>query len=171
MSVNTLNKRRKEALRTLATSMTALLFLVIGGSGLLLFFHLFEASVKELHEVLGLFFVAAVLLHLFFNWGGMRRYFPKKLFIATLLAVTTASSFFVFSAEEGENPKVVIIESVLAAPLDEVSRLLGVEPQEARERLAKAQVDVTDGTSLKVLADTNKRSPFELIGVIRQQDK
>ncbi|MBU1642189.1 DUF4405 domain-containing protein [bacterium] len=32
-------------------------------------FHLFESRVKELHAILGLAFVAAVLMHVVYNWA------------------------------------------------------------------------------------------------------
>lgn len=164
-----LNTVKKGHARVLATSLTALLFLIIGGSGVLMFFHLFESYVKELHEILGLFFVAAVLFHLFYNWGGMRRYFPKKIFVVTALAVLTATSAFLLSAEGGENPKVVIIEAVLGAPLGEVSRLLGVDSQEATQRLAEEGFILSGQGTIIDIAKSNERSPFEVIQLIRQQ--
>lgn len=164
-------KIKKEHARVLATSMTALLFLVIGGSGVLMYFHLFDTLVKELHEVLGLLFVAAILFHLFYNWGSMKRYFSKKLFAFSTAAVVVMTSFFLFSAQGGENPKVIIIESVLNAPLEEVSHLFGVNTADARQRLEDQGISVSEQGSLNDIAKANARSPFALIQLMRQHEK
>ena len=70
----------KSQKRDIATSLTSLIFIVIGGTGVLMYFHLFDSYTKELHEIIGLFFVAVVFLHVFFNWNSMRTYFSKKVF-------------------------------------------------------------------------------------------
>ncbi len=171
MFLTNILKTEKSEAKVLATSMTALLFIVIGGSGILMFFHLFESRVKELHEILGLLFVAAILFHLFYNWGSMRRYFSKQLFLLSALAVIITTAVFVFNAGGGENPKALIIESVLAAPFEEVSHLLGVDPEDAKRRLDTEGITHSGQGSITDIAETNKRSPFEVIQLIHQKEK
>ncbi len=69
----------KLILRDVATSASTVLFLVIGISGLMMFFHFFDNYVKELHEILGVGFVLAVLLHIIANFSSMKKYFSKKI--------------------------------------------------------------------------------------------
>lgn len=68
--------------RPLATGATALTFAVVATTGVMLFFRLFDAKVKELHEILGLVFAAAAPAHLSLHWKSMRTYFPKRSFLA-----------------------------------------------------------------------------------------
>ena len=53
----------KNKKRDIATSITTLVFLVIGTTGVLMYFHIFDKYTKEMHEIFGLVFVAAVFLH------------------------------------------------------------------------------------------------------------
>ena len=158
----------KSLLKESATSLTALVFLVVGGSGVALFFHLFEAYVKEMHEILGLVFVAAALLHLYFNWNGMKRYFPKKLFLGYAGVVVLAAVLFMASVEEGPNPKRTLIDKSLTAPLALSLPLLGTDLETARVRLAEKEITIGDAASLLEIAKNNKTSPFAIVSLIAQ---
>jgi hypothetical protein len=162
-------KMTKKELKNFATSMTALLFLVIGGSGLMMFFHLFDSRVKELHEILGLAFVAVILLHVFYNWGSMKSYFTRKIFLVSALVVFVTASAFVAGAGGGESPKGMIIKSVLSAPVEEVSRLFSVDPADARQRLADRGITIFRNQSVDEIAKANQVSPFEVITIISRQ--
>ena len=58
--------------KDLATSLTALLFVVIGITGVIMFFHFFDKYVEDMHAILGLVFVAVVFLHVFFNFKSIK---------------------------------------------------------------------------------------------------
>jgi hypothetical protein len=161
----------KTQLRNLATSLTALLFLVIGGSGVLMFFHLFDSRITQMHEILGLVFVAAILMHLFYNRGSMRTYFAKKIFLIAALVVFATASAFILSAKGGESPKGMIIKAVLSAPLSDVSSLLGIDPADAKQRLTAKGIKELDQQSIGEIANANKISPFEMIAIINQQKR
>jgi len=66
--------------RDIATSATALLFTVIGTTGVLMYFHILDNYTKQMHEILGLAFVVAILLHIMVNFKNMKKYFSKKIF-------------------------------------------------------------------------------------------
>ena len=134
-----------------------------------MFFHLFESRVKEMHEILGVAFTAAILLHLFYNWGSMRAYFAKKIFFLTALVVFVTASAFIVSAKGGESPKSRIIKSALSAPLEDVSRLFGVDPADAKLRLTAQGITVLDQQSIDAIAKSNEVSPFDMIAIINQQ--
>jgi len=51
--------------RDIATSLTTFLFIVIGTTGVLMYFHILDSYTKEMHEIMGLAFVAIVFLHVF----------------------------------------------------------------------------------------------------------
>lgn len=150
-------------IRESATSLTSLVFVVVGGTGLMLYFHFFESSVKELHETLGLLFVAAALAHVFFNWKGMKRYFPKKLFAAYAVAVALTAGVFIASAPTGPNPKRMLIDKALHAPLPVAFSLLGATPEAAAKLLGEKGIEIKGASSILEVAQQNGVSPFAVV--------
>ncbi len=161
---------RKSLIKEVATSLTALVFLVVGITGVLMFFHLFESYTKEMHEILGLLFVAAALLHVYFNWSAMQRYFPKKTFLLFATLITLVSAGFIATASKGENPKRAIIDAVLKAPLETSAKIFGTDRNQI-EKLLEAQGMTFENThSLLEIAEKNRKSPFEIIaGITKKQ--
>lgn len=153
--------------RTVATSLTTITFLIIGISGVMLFFHFFDAQVKELHEILGLVFMGAVVFHLFYNWKSMKSYFNKKVFLSSLVAGVLVSAAFVgTSLEQGENPKRTIIESVLKAPINSSLALFKLTNDQATNKLKKANINFDNQTTILAIAQANKTSPFKIIAIL-----
>ncbi len=152
--------------RTLATSLTTTMFLVIGISGVMLFFHFFSNEVKSLHEYLGLVFVAAVFFHVFYNFKAMKNYFTKRVFISTLLLTVVVSSGFIIQSATagGDNPKGKIIGSVLKAPLEQSFAVLGIT--NAKEKLENENLKFEESQNIEELAKLNKTSPFDLVTIL-----
>ncbi len=151
--------------RTIATSLTTLLFLVVGISGIMMYFHFFTRQVKDLHEILGLVFVVAVILHVFYNFKSMKTYFTKKVFIGLAILTLVVSNVFILqSLNQKDDPKRLIIQSLLKAPLNDSYRILGVE--NAKEKLIKEDFQITDASSLEELAKLNTVSPFKMISIL-----
>lgn len=151
--------------KTIATSFTTLLFLVVGISGIMMYFHFFSGQVKDLHEILGLAFVVAVLFHVFYNFKSMKTYFTKKIFIGLAILVLILSNIFILqSLNKGDSPKGFIIQSLLKAPLNDSYRILGI--QNPKEKLIKENFHITDASSLDELAKLNTTSPFKLISIL-----
>ena len=88
---------KKGTIRDIATSFTTTIFLVIGISGTMMFFHFYDSSVKELHEILGLVFVLVALFHIFYNFKSMKNYFSKNNF--TLYFKITIISLSLYKEE------------------------------------------------------------------------
>lgn len=157
----------KSFFREWATALTALVFVVIGTTGSLLFFHLFESRVKELHEILGLVFVAAALAHVYFNWSSMKRYFPKKVFLVSLAIVAVVSAGFILSAKSGPNPKALVLDRVLNAPLPHAMAVLGLSPMQYGKSLKAAGLK-PGGSTIAEIARNNNVSPFEVIAALNK---
>ena len=87
--------------KDIATSLTSLVFLVVGITGVMMYFHLFTSSVKDLHEILGLLFVVAALFHVLVNFKQMKQYFSKKIFLSLAVVVTIISSGFIINSSAG----------------------------------------------------------------------
>lgn len=119
-----------------------------------------------MHEILGLFFVGAILLHVFFNWKSMKNYFNKKIFLIAASITIITSSVFVLNAPSGENPKGTIIKSVLNAPLKDSFKILNVEYDYAIMNLENNGIKINDEISIYKLAKNNKTSPFRIVSII-----
>lgn len=152
--------------RDFATSFTTTLFLVIGISGVMMYFHFFDSKVKELHEVLGLFFVGAILLHIFFNWASMKKYFTKKIFLVASAITFVAAGFFIATAPSGENPKGTILNKVINAPLTDSLKVLNVEYDYAEMTLENNNIKIDENQTIMQIAKANSVSPFKIVAII-----
>lgn len=160
---------KKSEQRTIATSLTTGIFLVIGISGLMLFFHFWESLVKSLHEYLGVAFVVVVLFHVLYNWSSMKNYFTKKVFLFATVCVLIISGGFMYNAStlsSGKSPKEVLIVSMLNAPLKDAFGILGNDLSTAKEKLQNAGISIHQEGSLRELASTNKTSPFRIVDIL-----
>ena len=68
------NKEFKDHIKSLATPLTSIIFLVVAISGVLMYFHLLDKYTKDVHEIFGLVFVVVSLIHIFFNWKSMKNH-------------------------------------------------------------------------------------------------
>lgn len=154
-------------IRDYATSFTTLMFLVIGISGVMMFFHFYDKYVKELHEILGLVFVAAALFHVLANWKAMKNYFSKKVFLfAIAVTLVVSGGFVVKSLSQGENPKGVMMGRVLNGPSAITFQLLNGDYNKAVEKLKAQNIIVGEGKSINEIAKENKTSPFRIVDIV-----
>jgi uncharacterized membrane protein len=154
--------------RDIATSLTTLVFLIVGTTGVFMYFHILDKYTKDIHEILGLAFVAVVFFHVLFNWKSMKQYFSKKVFLlSTIFILFVTIGFIVDSAtEEGEHPKKTIIVSMLKAPLEDAISILGQDMDIVTIRLNEKGIKIENEASLKELAKNNDIPPFELVSII-----
>lgn len=161
---------KKIKARDFATSFSVALFLIVGVSGVLMFFHLFDKYTKNLHEILGLLFVAIIFAHIWVNWKSMRGYFTKKIFaLALFLTFLVTLGFVVDSDSKGENPKIVILHSMLKAPMESSLKVLGIDEKVALLKLQESGVSLDKKESIDIIAKYNNRSPFEIVSIMINQ--
>ena len=111
--------------KTLATSLTTALFLVIGISGVMIYFGLFKGNVKDLHEILGLGFIVAVIFHLFYNWKQMKKYFNRNTFLSSVLITALITGGFIINSLYKEpSPKGVVLQSMMKTPIENALKVL-----------------------------------------------
>ena len=71
--------------------------IIVGVSGLLMFFHIKSSLIEELHEIVGLLFVIGFLLHLLNNRKPLAHSltgkFPKIIIAAVIIGAITAMAF------------------------------------------------------------------------------
>jgi Na+/melibiose symporter-like transporter len=152
--------------KTLATSLTTFAFIVMGTTGVLMYFHILDNYTKELHEILGLAFVAIVFAHVFFNWKAMKKYFSKKLFYFSAGIISIVSLGFILTAPTGPNVKRILINSVLGNPIEKTAVLFVDNYDLAKKKFEAAGLIIESDKSLKELAMINQTSPFKLLDIL-----
>lgn len=156
----------KLKLRDIATSFTATMFIVMAITGILMFFHILDRYTKNLHEILGLAFVVAVIFHVIFNWKGMKSYFTKKVFAVASILVLAVALGFIANTKDGKNPKRVIIDSILNAPINNSFVILNGDVDMAKTQLESAGIMIKTADSIQEIADKNEVSPFKVVDII-----
>lgn len=146
-------------LRYVVTPVATGTAVVVGVTGGLMFFHLFEGQVKELHEWLGIVSVVAVTLHLVRNRAALLAYFRRGWAMPAALAVSglVAAGFVGGSMLGGEpgRPDPRALYGVLEqATLAELAPVLDVPQGTLLERLEAAGVAGASPTAtVRQLAD------------------
>jgi len=152
--------------RDIATSATALLFTVIGTTGVLMYFHILDNYTKQMHEILGLAFVVAILLHIMVNFKNMKKYFAKKIFFVLTFVTVIIVSGFIINAPEGKNPKSIVFTALFNAEI-ETSFLVFVEDFDlAKIKLEEAGINIEGLDSIGKIAKANKTSPFDIVKIL-----
>ena len=152
--------------RNYITPFISLVFLVVGLSGLLMFFHLFDGYTEVVHEFLGVFFVVCAIFHIILNWKALKIHFKKGVFIPTALAVIAVSILFI--VQQHFNPKVdtLLLDRIIKAPINDAFKALGVDYSEAVKRLDTKGISVEGATTIEAIWINNNADPEEVIDLI-----
>lgn len=157
---------KKGLLKDIATSSTTLVFLVVGITGVLMYFHLFDAYTKQMHEILGLVFVVAALIHVFVNFKQMKQYFLKKIFFVLSLVLLSVVVVFTLNVEDGSNPKRVAIEKVLKSPIEQTFVLFSDDKDELIMKLEDKGIKFNNEKTILEIAKANDTSPFRIVSIL-----
>jgi hypothetical protein len=156
--------------RKIVTPITGVLALVIGISGVMLFFHVGEGLVKEAHEWLGVAFAVVMLVHLAMNWKAFKQHFKKPVAWIGTGAVSVISVMFLMvslSGEPHENPIRSIMQSIETASVIDLAPVFKLSQAEMTERLNRAGVNIDTGReSLQELAGKSGLDSRRLIAVL-----
>lgn len=149
-------------LRRYATQATVALSVVIGLSGVMLFFHLGEAYVKELHEWLGMAFVVVAVAHAVRHRHSVVAMVKQPRMRVLFAAAAVVTAAFVFApGESGGNPFHQTVDVVLAAPIKDVAPLVGTSADELAARL-----NTTDTSqSIQAIARAQGVHPAQVLSV------
>ena len=150
--------------KNMATSLTAVVFLIVGTSGIMMFFHIFDDYTKVLHEIFGLFFTVVVGFHVLYNWSSMKSYFNKKVFLISSIFVLVIGLVFILNSEEDE--KIKIIKIVVYAPIESAANTLGSDIKTVKIKFKKEGIKFENEKSINEIATNNDLSPLEIIDVI-----
>jgi hypothetical protein len=155
--------------RRIITPITGALSLVIGLSGVMLFFHLGEELVKNLHEWLGMAFAVAILAHLSLNWTAFKQHFRKPA-AWTGFAVVSAICIIFLAASISiphHNPGRGIMHSIETAAISDLAPIFKISPSEMVKRLDQAGVKIETGReTIQELSGESGVEPRRLIAAL-----
>jgi len=87
--------------RTWVSPIAAIAFIAVAVTGILMLFHVHQASIKNLHEWIGVVFAAAGFLHLILNWKSLLSYFNRKVGIAAaIFTLLICIALFAFHGDD-----------------------------------------------------------------------
>jgi len=152
--------------RNYVTPFISLIFLVVGITGLLMFFHLFDGYTEVAHEFLGFFFVICAIFHVMLNWKALKIHLKRGVFLPATLAVAVISILFV--VQQRNNPKVdtIVLERIVKAPVDAVFKALLVDSIEAVNRLKANGISIEGAATLEDVWMNNHVNPEKVFDLI-----
>ena len=158
----------KNQKRDIATSLTTLVFLVVGTTGVLMYFNLLDKYTKDMHEILGLAFVVAVFLHVLFNFNSMKQYFKKKIFFLISFITLITVGLFIVNAPEKKNHKKLILTTVINTTIDKSFPLFVKDINTASIKLKKAGIQINGAKTIREISMINNKSPYKIIQILNQ---
>lgn len=154
--------------RNYITPFISVVFLVVGLSGLLMFFHLFDGYTEVVHELLGIFFVVCAVFHIMLNWKALKIHFKKNVFIPAGLTVAVISALFI--VQQQVNPKVdtILLERIIKGPIDDVFKVLRVDSAEAVKRLQANGISIVGAKTIEEIWINNDADSEDVIDLITE---
>jgi len=157
-------------------------FLLLGVTGLLMFFKVRGGLIVVAHEWLSPIFVVGACLHICLNWGAVRTNLSRArgIIIVGLFAALLAFSIAPFkevdeiAREHGHGQEVIArraAELLLQARVSTVAELTGRTPQQLRDRLGRCGIRVTtDEATLVNAAQQNQVSAVRALDAVLQDE-
>jgi hypothetical protein len=152
--------------RDYITPFISLVFLVVGFSGLLMLFHLFDGYTEVVHECLGTFFVICAIFHVILNWQALKIHFKKGVFLPAMLGVLTISIAFVVLETMRPPVDMIIINRIIKAPIDDAFKALEVDYAEVSERLKINGIFIERAKTIEDVWVNNNADPEKVIDLI-----
>ena len=152
--------------RNYITPFISLVFLVVGLSGLLMFFHLFDGYTEVVHEYLGVFFVICAIFHIILNWKALKIHFKRGVFIPALLGVLAISVTLIVGESIYPPVDTIIINKIVKAPINDAFKALEVDYSEAYKRLETNGISIEGAITIESIWIKNNTDPEKVIDLI-----
>ena len=152
--------------RNYITPSISLVFLVVGLSGLLMFFHLFDGYTEVVHEYLGVFFVICAIFHIILNWKALKIHFKRGVFIPALLGVLAISVTLIVGESIYPPADTIIINKIVKAPINDAFKALEVDYSEAYKRLETNGISIEGAITIESIWIKNNTDPEKVIDLI-----
>jgi hypothetical protein len=160
----------KSFLRIWATPLVVGAFLIMGTTGVLMFFHLDTGLNKEIHEWAGLLMVVGGLAHLTLNWRPFTTYLKRPLAstIMALGAVVLGASFLTVGAAGGPEAAIgAVVGAVGEARVEVLAELAGKSTDQVIADISAAGLSGANGQStLSGLAKGDRGLQMQAISAV-----
>lgn len=169
-------------LRAWVTPITIGSFLLVGVTGLLMFFKVRGSLIVVAHEWLSPVLVIVSCLHIWLNWGAVRASLSRARGIIIVGLFGALLAFAIAPSDEAEEQVREhghgqerigrkAAEVLLQARLSTVAELTGHAPRQLRDRLGRCGIRVTsDEISLGDAADQSHVSPVCALDAVLQDE-
>ena len=151
--------------RKIVTPIVTFIFLLIGVTGIMMFFHVFDGFIEVLHEIAGLAFVIFSILHVIVNWKSLKNLFKNKSFIITGVLTLIISTTIIFIAKGHNEHKRIIIEKLVEAPIEETFYILDID-KNALELLENKDILIGSSTTINEVGINNGIKPEEVLEIL-----
>jgi hypothetical protein len=154
--------------RSWVTPITAGAFLLVGVTGVLIFFHVDSGANKFVHEWLSWVLLGGALLHTTANFSGLKNHLSTRRgqALVGIFAVALLISFAPLG-EEGEDgpPFMAPVKALGGSSITTLAQVAQVTPDEMRARLSRAGVQATsDQQTLTELVGPDARKQMHVLG-------
>jgi hypothetical protein len=150
--------------RKVITTSVGFCFVVVGITGVIFKLWFKNHALEEIHGWLGLALISAASLHIFQNWGSLRRHLRDKRIYALLLPVALVCGVFALQREppRGMSSRRVIRKLTEASPAD-VAKVFGKDLNQVFASMKSDGLSTEAATTLQQLADRNKQPPEKIL--------
>jgi|AGTN01.2.fsa_nt_gi hypothetical protein len=147
-------------LRKYATQATVALSLVVGITGVMLFYRIGKPQVGGMHEWLGMGFVVVAVLHVLRHRGGFVAMLAQpRMRVLLAAAALAAAAFVILTPPRQPNPMREINRLVTSAPLHQVAPLLEISAEQLAQRLNTADTS----QSISAIAKAQGAEPMQVL--------
>ncbi|MBT1684987.1 DUF4405 domain-containing protein [Dawidia soli] len=154
--------------RNYITPFISLVFLVVGLSGLLMLFHLFDGYTEVVHECLGVFFVICAIFHVILNWSALKIHFRRGIFLPALAGAVTLTVALVILESMHPPVDMLIINRIIKAPMNDAFKALEVEYSEAAKRLKANGISIENARTIEDIWVNSNADPEKVIDLITE---
>ena len=154
--------------RNYITPFISLVFLVVGISGFLMLFHLFDGYTEVVHEILGLFFIICAIFHIILNWKALKIHFKKDVFFPALLGVLVLSVILIISERMSPPVDLIIFNKMVKAPINDAFKAIDVNYEKASEKLKENGLSIEEATTIEDIWINNDSNPEKVIDLIME---
>jgi len=156
-----------------ATPATTATFVVVGVSGVLLFFHVGEAQLMGVHEWVGLAFIGAAVFHVTRHFKVLSNLLTKTRTRALFAATAMIAAAFILPASfqtNSANPMKQFVGVATNAPVATVAVMVGKTPEQLTAQFAQAGLSgVVPTQSLSDIAKAHQQDMRALFRIVMSE--
>jgi len=161
---------KSKILRDVATTATIFTFLIVGISGVCLYFGVRAGAIKNVHQIVGLAMVAASILHIIANFAAFKKYLHGAKAAVIALTVIAALLITIFTPSSGAPAVKQAYFSVVNLPLSDAIAAFKSDEAKFNAWLAEKNIEFKNLT-IKEFAANSGLSEEEILKQILPQMK